>query len=370
MEKVALSQYQPLTASGVYVTGSYRQSADFYIAYPANRRIAASSELSLDIRYSENIDFTRSLVTVFLNDVPIGSRRLDKQHANGYTITLPFPEDLKITGGFTVKVAFDLDVGEDWCRLPKEEMPWGYVAPSSMLKLYSVDVQEYLFDYYPSPFVRDGAFNSVAVVLPEAPTAAELTCMHRVMMTLGRFLNTNGGSLRATTVCAPETLAGENVIAIGTAGRNPLLRDPAVGLHLAFSPDGTRLLSNDLVKLDARFGAEVGAGQLVENPYAADRRALMIVSGASDEALARAGFFLSDVDELWKLNGDAYIADAEDAYGYTFALPAQEETQSSVTSAQRIDVVSVALASGLLLGLCILAIVLMIRKHKGEGPTL
>ena len=52
--------------------------------------LSDAGKITLNFRYSENLDFDRSMITVFWGDVPIASKRLEKDKGNG-GMNLPSP---------------------------------------------------------------------------------------------------------------------------------------------------------------------------------------------------------------------------------------------------------------------------------------
>lgn len=365
-----VEQYIELT-TGAQVKGNFRQSAVFHVEYPMNRKLSHASEISLDFRYSENLDFDRALVTVYIDEVPIGSKKLTKEGALGDTLRFYFPEDLDITGSFSVRVAFDLDAGERWCMLTPDQMPWAYISDTSMLKLSSVDDAAFVFENYPSPFLRDGSFNNVVMLLPDAPRDADLDAMHGIMLTLGRFLKDNRGSLRVAFYSEPGALDEANIIAIGRAGENGMIAAHQKLLPFKFSPDGNLLLSNERMLIESAYGQSAGVCQLIPSPYSQYAQAILIVSGVTDEAVRYAAEYLEDKDLLWQLSGNAYVAAPdEDPVCFSFELteeyaaPISERTDNGLNRTNSTTFIVIAVS---IVILCAVALTMLIIKRKGGG---
>lgn len=369
MEKYRVDQYTKLTATGAYVNGSYRQTASFYVEWPANRSVTSSSELSLDIRYSENIDFSKALVSVYVNDIPMGSRLLDKKNANGMNIMLRFPEDIDIAGSFSLKVAFDLEAeDDDWCRLSPEEMPWGYVAPTSMLKLASMDVQELLFDNYPSPFVRDGSVNNLTVVLPDDIGEGDIKTLHSIFAGLGRFFKDNNGTLRVCAASEAGDISQDNVIFIGAARKNAGADLEGAAWQLAYSGK-TLESSSEKLRIDPAYGAALGMCELIVSPFDKEY-AVMMVSGSTDLEMTAAAEYLCDVNLLWKLSGDAYIIspneEKDEVSCYTFADLSDRRIDEDKDKLQLRRTINIIFVAGLVLVICATALIAIILKKRRE----
>ncbi|MCZ7176246.1 cellulose biosynthesis cyclic di-GMP-binding regulatory protein BcsB, partial [Salmonella enterica] len=86
-----------------------------FMSLPANRSLAANSQVNLAFRYAKNLDFDRSLMTVSIGGIPIGSKKLTKEYADGDTSTFTLPPDLDVSGNFAVTVSFDLEIKDLQC---------------------------------------------------------------------------------------------------------------------------------------------------------------------------------------------------------------------------------------------------------------
>ena len=223
VRKEGVTQYTPLTETGTYLDGAFRQKVDYFIDFENNRKLAYGSELELYYRYSENLDFDRSLVSVYVNDVPIGSQILSQAKAEGDYIVLNIPTDIEVTGSFKLTVAFDLEIKDLWCTLRQSETPWAYVSSESMLKLNSVDVPYFLFENYPYPFVSAGEFNDVVLIVPDENNELDLELMGDFMLTMGQFIKYNTGTFSVARASEPGDLQGKNIITVGTYLNNPFI---------------------------------------------------------------------------------------------------------------------------------------------------
>ena len=358
-----MEPYMPLTESGAYVKGAFRQNASFYIHFPENRALADESQIRLVFRYAENLDFDRSLVTVYIDENPIGSKKLAIENAKDDSLALSIPMDVKVSGSFSVRVAFDLELKDLWCTLRQEETPWAYISSESMLKLNSVDVQGLLFDNYPSPFVMDGKLNNVAVVMPAQPSDADYEMFRQMMLTMGRYVTDNSGSLQVHRGTGKGVLPAANVISIGRYGVNQIAMDHNQELFFKFSQDGSTIDSNEKMLIEPGYGARLGSVQLLYSPLSGQRRALMIVSGVSDQAMLKTLPYLGRVEGLWKIYGDGFVADNEAAHSFRFKQDNAAVAPAAFKMLERQDVLGLSLAGGGVLLLALFAFSMMMMKH-------
>ena len=358
-----------LTEVGAYLYGPFRQEHTFFINSYSNRTLKAGSNVELFFRYAENLDFDRSLITVYLNDVPIGSKKLSKELAAGDQVSFMLPTNVEISGSFAIRVAFDLEIKDLECTLRQNEMPWGYVTPESTIEMYSEDSPYLVFDYYPGPFVSEGSLNDVCVVMPSNMGENDLEVMRGIMLLMGRFLKDNSGTLRVCTEATIGSVANENMIVIGRYDNNTIARDINNQLYFRFSPEGTTIMPNEKTMIEPNYGAILGTAQLFYSPYSAEKKAMLLVSGVTDEGMMEAAKYLSDMGTLWRVAGDGFIADTENAFFYRFKAEnamAPVSAWSKLTATPQALYATIAVIAVALLLLGTIIIIVLRRGKKGE----
>ncbi|MEI6100541.1 MAG: cellulose biosynthesis cyclic di-GMP-binding regulatory protein BcsB [Eubacteriales bacterium] len=358
-----VSQYQNITKDGTYVNGAFGQSADFEIPYPQNRLLASGSEINLDIRYSDNLDFDRSMITVYINGRPVGSKKLTQEGANGDIVSLQIPTDLNIAGSFTLTVNFDLAIKNKWSTPLVTKTPWGYIAGTSKIKLNSVDNPYLLFDSFPAPFVTDGALQNVALVIPDSPDSADWQAMSVIFKTLGKYMTSNHGGLTVMRASKAQKLDGYNVIMVGAANRNTAIRNLNDKLLFQFTSDGSAINSNEKKTFDPTFSREFGTAQLIYSPYGTNKNAILVVSGVTDEGMTSAASYLT-IKNLWQASGDGYVADSNRIYNYKFKADNQKEPAFAEAVLNRTDLQQFILIAGLFIVIVLTALVIVAVKYR------
>ncbi|UHA73537.1 cellulose biosynthesis cyclic di-GMP-binding regulatory protein BcsB [Paenibacillus sp. 481] len=378
--KVKVQRNVVLTESGDHIKGALHQERTYFVSLPANRYIADASKLSLDFRYAKNLDFDRSMVTVLVNNKPIGSKKLTAELANADSLTLPIPKNLEISGNFTVTVAFDLELKHGGCIEPNDQMPWAYMTKESMLQLNTKDRTELLFNNYPSPFLRDGSFNQVAVVLPQERDLYTYLTLSNLFNLLGQYAEGNTGSVKfyADTAAASE-LNQHNVIVIGTYENNKLIRDHNDKLYFQYDPEqagatnksphggikGIGFKSNEKMSLDTDYGKRLGTLQLIDSPYEAGY-GLMAVTGASPGYYYLASDLLASEETKWKVFGDGVATDNDgNIFAHRFKQQVEQEQTSVIQDVlQRSDVLGFIVAVALVLILVCVSLIFLVRKYR------
>jgi len=363
--ELPISSSLNFTETGDRITGPYHQEQNYFIPLPANRAIADSGRISLDFRYAGNLDFDRSLVTVSINDTPIGSKKLTPELANGDRLNLAIPSNLGISGNFSVKVAFDLELPGAKCSPNMDQMPWAYIDKSSMMKLNTKDRSELLLGNYPYPFLRDGVYSHVAVILPQSRDDYTYQSLANIFNLLGKYAAGNTGDVHFYDDTADaDHLKNNNIIAIGTYRNNRIIRDHNDKLYFKFNSDGTSLESNEKMSIDKGYGTEIGTLQLIPSPFQPGL-GMLAVTGADSEEYYLASKLIASEAERWKVFGDGVAVDKDgNVNAFRFKVIA-DAVQDSVAQdiMGRKDVLGFIAAAVLTLALVLLSLILLLRKH-------
>ena len=364
VRKEGIKQYTQLTKTGTYVDGAFRQKADYQIDFENNRKLAYGSEVDLYFRYSKNLDFERSLVTVYVNDVPIGSQKLSMAKAEGDNIVLNIPTDIEVAGSFKMTVAFDLEIKDLWCTLRQSETPWAYVSSESMLKLNSVEVPYYLFENYPYPFLSGGELNDVVLVVPDDNSDLDLNLMGNFMLTMGQFLKYNTGDLSVVRASNPGGLQEKNVIAVGTYSNNPFIAGLNDQLFFRFYENGAGIMSNEKLLIEPTYSTTLSTAQIIQSPYSNVKNAILVLASANADYLKNTFEYFGDTTELWKLYGDGFVADEDDIFQYRFKEENEKEEQATEEFFERADVMNLIYVAGAVLVILLAAVIFMVMRYR------
>lgn len=94
------------------------------------------------------------------------------------------------------------------------------------MRLNTKDRTDLLLSNYPYPFLRDGIFNRVAVVLPKERDDYTYRSLGNVFNMLGQFAGGNTGDVHFYSDNAgADNLKDNNIIAIGSYKNNKVIRD-------------------------------------------------------------------------------------------------------------------------------------------------
>lgn len=355
---------------GLQFIGPFHQEATVYLPFSGGFVLGEGGKIDLKFRYSKNLDFERSLITVYWGSTPVASKKLEPDHADGDTFSFLMPSDVVGTHATGIKIAFDLEVEDLYCTKRADQMPWAYVSGTSTLFLPTGNSSYYDFSLRPYPFQKLGLFNQLAVVVPSRMTEAELALFGRLAALMGANVSPYGS---LTVSKDTEFRADEkncHIITLGTAQDNQLIRELNGNLSFPYNGQQDAFASNAQLLLNDSYAREIAVMQIIPSPWH-EKRAVMVASAANDEALQNIDLFTCVAENTWKLAGDAFVIDSDlETKSFRF----QPETQErEVTLRQQLEqhrdaVLFTLISTSAMLLLLLASILILLRylRHRRE----
>jgi hypothetical protein len=291
--------------------GLFKQEATYNVSIPNNKLIKDTSKICIKMRYSQNLDFNRSLMTVYINDIPVGSKKLTAENANNDVFEFNLPKEVRSLSNYNINVSFDLEVKDVTCRFREDTSPWAFISNKSTIYLPSEGSKDYTLENYPNPFVSNGSFNNTTVVLPEKPTTTELNYLANILAFQGHSLKLNTGKLNV--VKSNEFNSedyNDNLIVFGTPSSNKLIKDLNKNMNIKFNDAFTAFLSNDKMTLLDGYAEKLASLQMITSPYN-KKNIIMVITAVKEEDLELAKNFLTDFNFITKLSGDGVLIDTD-----------------------------------------------------------
>jgi hypothetical protein len=360
----SVDEYINFSTQGTELKGLFKQSANFYIKYPENRMVGDGSKLYLSFRYSQNLNFDKSLVTAYINDKPVGSKKLSLDNSNGDEITFDIPTDIDAKGSLNLKISFDLEVKDAWCTLREEETPWAFISNESTLKINSKEVPYMLFESYPYPFVKDRSFNNLAIVIPDDINKSIYDVIGPLMLTLGQYIDDNRGEIKFVKASEAEKLKNYNIITIGKYSDNKFTQSLNKNLYFKFSDNGESILSNEKKVIEKEYGKTLGTAQILNSTLTKDKNGILVISGTNDDAVKSAASYLSSTEGLWGVYGDGYVNDSKNVYAYRFKEDNKKETPVVKKIGERKDLTILSIIIFMSGVMIIAVIILLVVKYR------
>lgn len=357
---------ESLGYNGILLKGPFRQETSIGVKLPQNRVLQTGGKVVINMRYSQNLDFDKSLLTVYINGVPIGSKKLELKAADGDKVEINIPNDVKKGSYYEIKIAFDLELPGSFCTFRQEEMPWAYVDKDSYLYIPTSEKNQFLFENYPSPIIKDWKWNDVTMVIPDEPTSSDLNMAANITEFMGRETKSNKGSISVVKSSEfSEKDKNKNLIIIGTPNNNKLIKQINGSLWFQYNSDFTAFASNEKRELIDSYSEQLSSIQLITSPFNKDFSAI-VLTAPNAANLNKASKYLTQSSLESKLNGDCSLIDTSDNVSNYYFKIYNESSKNVIKNIASLDsrVVIFAVFFLAALALIILAMVLYIRANK------
>jgi hypothetical protein len=299
---------EDLGYSNIKLEGIFYQKATFGVNIPKDWIIQEGALLHIDMRYSEVLDFDRSLLTVYLNDVPIGSKKLYYENANNDVLEIKIPKEVKDNDYYNLEIVFYFELNSQDCDYRRDINSWAYISNSSYLYLPHDKRKDSFFENYESPFIKNKKFNDLLIIVPEDMNSYEMTVVASIVSALGRNVNSLENIEVTTLKEDTDKFKDKNLIIIGTPDRNDLIKDINERLYIKFDKNFSQFLSNEKITLLDDYNNNLSSLQLIKSPFDESKKAL-IVTATKDEGLNWAKDFLTDFELVDRLKGNAVVID-------------------------------------------------------------
>lgn len=316
-------------------TGLFRSEASLGYLLPQNKRMSPGDKISIKMRYSKNIDFNRSLFTVYINGTPIGSKKLKEDFAEEDEFSILIPEDVTKASYADIKFAFDLYVSGVNCEIRQQEDPWAVILGDSYITINGKEINEYYFDTYPSPFINDWEENEIVLLLPNSLTSLELSQLGKVIAFMGESVKYNTGKIEV--VFQGDSLdkyKDKNIILYGTPKNNIVIKELNNNLWFKYNEDFDGFLSNEKLYLMEDFSKNMVTFQLDNSPYNKEK-SILILTSPKEELLVKSLIYLNNSEYFSKLTGDGTVIDE---YGnvknYKYKLQEEEPIYKHIEKLQ------------------------------------
>lgn len=353
-----------IIGSGMTFAGPFHQEQLIYLPFSEDYFLSDAGKVTLKFRYSDNLDFTRSLVTVYWGDIPVASKRLTADSAKGDELIFTMPADVVGTTAGSIKIAFDLEIQDLVCTPRQEQMPWAYVSEESILYLPASTGIVLTFDLKPSPFRTDGKFNDLMLVLSDNPTTEELNLYAQIIGMYGEGVNPYGTFFVKRSSEFSSLDADYNIITVGTYAENKLLQNLNEKLYFPYESGGTRFASNEKLILSDTYAGDIAILQLLESPYASNR-GILAVTGIDQDTLSVVSDFMRIREKRYSLSKDCVLVDSEfDTKAYQFISTLAEEQEPTIMgnlTQNKQSLIFTIVATSVMLMLLIAVILVLIR---------
>ncbi|QZY53795.1 cellulose biosynthesis cyclic di-GMP-binding regulatory protein BcsB [Crassaminicella profunda] len=351
------------------IEGILYQQANYGVNIPKGRRIKEDAFVNIHMRYSKILNFNRSSVAIYLNDIPIEDKPLSYERAKDDYLSIKIPKELRNNSYLELKVVFYLEPKEFDCNRQRNSNIWAVVLKDSNFDLPYEFTNERYFENYPSPFIREGKFNDLLVVLPENINTQELSMAGNMIA----FMAHNIKGLEDLKVIKPHEFTKEdeqkNIILLGSPKENKLIAKINENLHIQFDDELNQLMANKKIGLLEDFNKDAATIQIIQSPWN-EKKSVMLVSGAKEYSIEWVEDFLKDPIFVSKLKGDAVVIDEnKNLYSVYYVDKKKKEelktekkdTERKIEPTQVYPLVILSISLGVML---IIGIIIIMKRNK------
>ncbi|WP_225895283.1 cellulose biosynthesis cyclic di-GMP-binding regulatory protein BcsB [Leptolyngbya sp. NIES-2104] len=212
----------------VTVRGTSAPPVQFQFRSMPDDRMLRGSSMNLKYSYSAQVNSRKSSVSVRIDGVTIGSKKLTSENGgNNELLNVDLPPNL-IKSDSVIDVAFDLYPRETVkCGQVGDQQLWGTVHSTTDFNLKrenSVELPDLKLLTTGYPFAAPQDLSKTAIVVPDSPTEADVMTVLKFSERMGRLSQANSVKLDVFTASnLPETVKNDrHLVAIGVRDRFPI----------------------------------------------------------------------------------------------------------------------------------------------------
>ncbi|CAJ1181032.1 hypothetical protein CPR19088_GLDEOEPO_01475 [Companilactobacillus paralimentarius] len=355
-----------LTKTPDRIDGAGHRETSYFIQIPNDKTNVDGSKINLHFKYSKNLDFSRSLVTLYVNNTVVGSKKLTSVKADGDDLTMAVPKGVALGSNFTVRVAFDLEM-KNQSESDNSDTPWAEVEPQSKMVVKSGQSNDLLFTNYPTLFINNESYDHLVVITPKNLNDDDFKTLTNIFNLIGLYSKNNTGSIQFyNQIPSQSVLNNNNVIVVGTPQNNAMIKKLNPNLYFKYSSNFDRIVSNEKLSIEAGYGKNIGTVQLLRSPYN-DKRGMLVVTGVTTKDTYLASTQIGFQKNIQGYTGDAIVTDLNNSHsGYRFKKDkaidkSLAKKQTFTKNSQLILYLSLAIIVIIMIGI---AVILTIRKQS------
>ncbi len=296
-----------LGINGIEVKGSNRQVANIGIRIPSNQMLANESNINLRLRYSDNLDYEKSMVSVYVNGIPVGSQKLDREKRDLYSLTFYMPEALRRNTYYDVRIVFELiPSGIIDCERYLSSVPWAYIIEDSNYFFPKQERNLMLLNNLPFPFSRNDDLDSTIIIAPDHLKTEDYLIATKLAELAGIGIKNNKGTIELIKGSTfNEKHHEKNLIIFGTPNENSVFKIINNSLWFQYNSQFNKVLSNEKMELLPETSTSATFFELKVSPYD-DEKGMMTITSLDKQSIIKAVDYLKD-NKRGYLTGDAAI---------------------------------------------------------------
>lgn len=316
-------------------SGTVKQTINYVLSLPSEWRVATEAVLDLHISHSDLIYAQGSVLTVAVNDIPVGSKLLTPENADYGEVLFNIPARLFTIGSNTLSVITDIQLPYDpqdqyFCNKDHFNDAWVTVYSDSTLTLPD-GPRTLILDLknYPSGYAGADNLSDFAFIVPDASDSTIAQAVAWIASRLGQ--NSNSMEFSPSVISGSEMTSETHYqyeILIGEPSKNPAVVAINDILPVPFDKGKTTLQNPDQI---AQIISPSGSGSIgyIQSVLTSDGQSRLVVTGNSTEGVLWAAQALNDQNTLDQLKGDFAVLNSP---GAVYSAIVSEEATAPIES--------------------------------------
>ena len=296
--------FTDLGLPAIHLSGAFHQRTSLTIRRPLRCDLGRESYIKVKFRHSASMNPLRSLITIFLNGIPIGSAKLEPENANDGIIRARIPVEELAKNFWVIDIACFHDLGAADCSKSYDDVAWTVIEGESTFELVNGNLigRPYL-ESFPYLIPSDGRVpNSIDFGFSGNPSDEELTLAASIA---GRAAQTNRINLKWTTRKAEVTSLLQGGVAVGYYSE--IERFAPIHKDLLVCPVGPNKFDiNDKIQLmpdTLKDGAVIQAVAAPKSPSGV----LYVIMAQDNDALNLVSNIMSDPNKADLISGQVCV---------------------------------------------------------------
>ncbi len=169
--------FTDLGLPAIHLAGAFHQKTSLTIRRPLRCDLGRESYIKLKFRHSASMNPLRSLISIYLNGIPIGSAKLEPENANDGVIRARIPAEELAKNFWIIDITCFHDLGAVDCSKSYDDVAWTVIEGESTFDLVTGDLigRPYL-ESFPYLIPSDGRVpKSTDIALSKDPSDEELS---------------------------------------------------------------------------------------------------------------------------------------------------------------------------------------------------
>ncbi|WXR62951.1 cellulose biosynthesis cyclic di-GMP-binding regulatory protein BcsB [Peptostreptococcaceae bacterium AGR-M142] len=318
--------FADLGFTNINLEGMFYKKARYTFEIPNSWDLKEGSKIHLKLRYPEFMDLEKSDVSVFINGDPIASKRLEREKALLDILEFDIPRYYFDEKFINLEVRFFLAMDDYNCKESLNSKAYSSILSDSYLELPHEYKDISFFEDYPNPFVKDGSFNKLNLVMEKNDDFSKINMYSYIISAMTPF-NLNYFELDIVNDIKNKD---SNYILISSPDKDNLIKEYNNNLNIKFSEDFKHFVSDEKAKVIINEANTVLAMQIKKSHLNKDKSILYITS--TDSSYLDYIYELTNEENLNPMQGDVILLSDDgivDSFYYDKKIEEEKEVERS-----------------------------------------